>query len=216
MRRSHFDAKEQSGTGPTGINPAFLGKRASCALMRSRSEKTRPAISTRSLLAVSSGKVTRRYDKISYYSDLPAISLEQIEHFFAHYKDLEPGKTAPSCAATTVTAASVAYKRALERTAHFELRLQVRKPPSSGRRVMSPKGHKRTSSYRRSRCRRVKTDQLGGTRLEAVGIPEPAALGRELMRGSQHLKCRRRVSTGHKGEWWTQLIFPVSGCGSNA
>ena len=26
------------------------------------------------------------------YSDLPAISLEQIEHFFAHYKDLEPGK----------------------------------------------------------------------------------------------------------------------------
>jgi inorganic pyrophosphatase len=44
------------------------------------------------ILAVPSGKVTRRYDKISNYSDLPAISLEQIEHFFAHYKDLEPGK----------------------------------------------------------------------------------------------------------------------------
>ncbi len=44
------------------------------------------------ILAVPSSKVTRRYDKIANYSDLPAISLEQIEHFFAHYKDLEPGK----------------------------------------------------------------------------------------------------------------------------
>ena len=44
------------------------------------------------VLAVPSSKLTRRYDKIANYSDLPAISLEQIEHFFAHYKDLEPGK----------------------------------------------------------------------------------------------------------------------------
>ena len=26
------------------------------------------------------------------YADLPQIVLEQIQHFFAHYKDLEPGK----------------------------------------------------------------------------------------------------------------------------
>ena len=26
------------------------------------------------------------------YTDLPKITLDQIEHFFAHYKDLEPGK----------------------------------------------------------------------------------------------------------------------------
>ena len=26
------------------------------------------------------------------YSDLPEITVQQIEHFFAHYKDLEPGK----------------------------------------------------------------------------------------------------------------------------
>ena len=26
------------------------------------------------------------------YSDLPEITLNQIEHFFAHYKDLEPNK----------------------------------------------------------------------------------------------------------------------------
>jgi inorganic pyrophosphatase len=44
------------------------------------------------VLAVPSRKLTRRYDKIATYTDLPAISIEQIEHFFAHYKDLEPGK----------------------------------------------------------------------------------------------------------------------------
>jgi inorganic pyrophosphatase len=26
------------------------------------------------------------------YNDLPEITLQQIEHFFEHYKDLEPGK----------------------------------------------------------------------------------------------------------------------------
>ena len=44
------------------------------------------------LLAVPSSKLTRRYDGVANYSDLPPITLEQIEHFFAHYKDLEPGK----------------------------------------------------------------------------------------------------------------------------
>src|SRR5690242_3469810 len=38
------------------------------------------------VLAVPSRKLTRRYDKIATYTDLPAISIEQIEHFFAHYK----------------------------------------------------------------------------------------------------------------------------------
>jgi inorganic pyrophosphatase len=31
-------------------------------------------------------------EKIGNYTDLPEITLKQIEHFFAHYKDLEPGK----------------------------------------------------------------------------------------------------------------------------
>jgi inorganic pyrophosphatase len=44
------------------------------------------------LLAVPSAKLTRRYDNIRNYMDLPAITLQQIEHFFQHYKDLEPGK----------------------------------------------------------------------------------------------------------------------------
>lgn len=44
------------------------------------------------IIAVPSSKLTKRYDTVKTYSDLPNISIEQIEHFFAHYKDLEPGK----------------------------------------------------------------------------------------------------------------------------
>ena len=44
------------------------------------------------VIAVPSQKLTRRYDKVTSYRDLPAITVEQIEHFFAHYKDLEGGK----------------------------------------------------------------------------------------------------------------------------
>jgi inorganic pyrophosphatase len=44
------------------------------------------------ILAVPSSKLTMRYDKVANYTDLPEISVQQIEHFFAHYKDLEPGK----------------------------------------------------------------------------------------------------------------------------
>jgi len=44
------------------------------------------------IIAVPSTHVSRRYEKTTEYSDLPEISLQQIEHFFEHYKDLEPGK----------------------------------------------------------------------------------------------------------------------------
>jgi inorganic pyrophosphatase len=44
------------------------------------------------LIAVPSTKLTRRYEKVQDYFDLPEITVKQIEHFFAHYKDLEPGK----------------------------------------------------------------------------------------------------------------------------
>ncbi len=44
------------------------------------------------IIAVPSTKLTRRYEKVQTYTDLPQITLEQIEHFFTHYKDLEPGK----------------------------------------------------------------------------------------------------------------------------
>ncbi len=44
------------------------------------------------IIAVPSTKLTRRYENISSYSDLPEITIQQIEHFFRHYKDLEPKK----------------------------------------------------------------------------------------------------------------------------
>jgi inorganic pyrophosphatase len=44
------------------------------------------------IIAVPSPKLTQRYTNVHNYTDLPAITLEQIRHFFEHYKDLEPGK----------------------------------------------------------------------------------------------------------------------------
>ncbi len=39
-----------------------------------------------------SRNLTMRYDRIENYTDLPDITIHQIQHFFEHYKDLEPGK----------------------------------------------------------------------------------------------------------------------------
>ena len=44
------------------------------------------------IIAVPSHHLTKRYDNVLNHSDLPEITLQQIEHFFEHYKDLEPGK----------------------------------------------------------------------------------------------------------------------------
>ena len=44
------------------------------------------------ILAVPVSRLTRRYEKVLNYTDLPDITIQQIEHFFAHYKDLEKTK----------------------------------------------------------------------------------------------------------------------------
>ena len=44
------------------------------------------------VVAVPSSKLTRRYENVQDYTDLPQITLDQIGHFFEHYKDLESGK----------------------------------------------------------------------------------------------------------------------------
>jgi inorganic pyrophosphatase len=44
------------------------------------------------IIAVPSAKLTKRYEKVLNYTDLPAITIDQVKHFFEHYKDLEPGK----------------------------------------------------------------------------------------------------------------------------
>jgi inorganic pyrophosphatase len=44
------------------------------------------------IIAVPSHRLTKRYDAVKTHTDMPEITLQQIEHFFEHYKDLEPGK----------------------------------------------------------------------------------------------------------------------------
>jgi inorganic pyrophosphatase len=44
------------------------------------------------IIAVPVSRLSLRYDRVKTYLDLPDITLRQIEHFFQHYKDLEPNK----------------------------------------------------------------------------------------------------------------------------
>ena len=44
------------------------------------------------IIAVPSRHLSKRFDNVENYSDLPDITVQQIQHFFEHYKDLEPGK----------------------------------------------------------------------------------------------------------------------------
>ena len=44
------------------------------------------------IIAVPSRHLSKRFDNVDNYTDLPEISRQQIQHFFEHYKDLEPGK----------------------------------------------------------------------------------------------------------------------------
>src|SRR3546814_1517145 len=44
------------------------------------------------LLCVPVDSLFPYYRNIQGHGDLPEIVMQQIEHFFAHYKDLEPGK----------------------------------------------------------------------------------------------------------------------------
>lgn len=41
------------------------------------------------IIAVPVSRLTRRYDQVQDYTQLPEITVKQIEHFFEHYKDLE-------------------------------------------------------------------------------------------------------------------------------
>lgn len=44
------------------------------------------------ILAVPISKISKYYDGVDSVEDLPQIKLDQISHFFEHYKDLEEGK----------------------------------------------------------------------------------------------------------------------------
>ncbi len=44
------------------------------------------------VIAIPNQKLTRRYENVKNFDQLPKITLEQIKHFFMHYKDLETDK----------------------------------------------------------------------------------------------------------------------------
>ena len=44
------------------------------------------------ILAVPSNSVSKEYENVNDLNDLPKLILDQIQHFFEHYKDLESGK----------------------------------------------------------------------------------------------------------------------------
>lgn len=44
------------------------------------------------ILAVPIRKITQLYDRVKSWQDVPEIDLKRIQHFFEHYKDLEPEK----------------------------------------------------------------------------------------------------------------------------
>lgn len=67
------------------------------------------------IVAVPASKLTKRYDKVQNYTDLPPITIQQIEHFFSHYKDLEPGKWVEFAGWGDAEAARAAIVRAIER-----------------------------------------------------------------------------------------------------
>ena len=45
-----------------------------------------------SSLVISVSKLTKIYDDVQNIEDVPGLLKNQIEHFFSHYKDLEPNK----------------------------------------------------------------------------------------------------------------------------
>ena len=72
------------------------------------------------VLAVPIGKLTSLYDRIASPNDLPESLLNQISHFFAHYKDLEPGRFArvgdfegSAVAEEEISRSEVAYRTSL-------------------------------------------------------------------------------------------------------
>ncbi len=71
--------------------PVLSGSVVRCrpvALLRMEDEAGEDA----KMLAVPVSSTCRIYDSMRTLDNVPSAVLQQIEHFFAHYKDLEPGK----------------------------------------------------------------------------------------------------------------------------
>ncbi|MGD0430523.1 MAG: inorganic diphosphatase [Acetobacteraceae bacterium] len=72
------------------------------------------------IIAVPSLKLTQRYVDVRNYTDLPLITREQIQHFFEHYKDLEPGKWVKIAGWGDAEEAKLRIREAIERESKSE------------------------------------------------------------------------------------------------
>src|SRR3984885_11247602 len=72
------------------------------------------------IIAVPSPKLTQRYVNVHNYTDLPQITLEQIRHFFEHYKDLEPSKWVKVLGWGDASEAKTLVLDAIERARQFK------------------------------------------------------------------------------------------------
>jgi inorganic pyrophosphatase len=67
------------------------------------------------IIAVPTSRITQRYIQLKSYKDLPEITRHQIEHFFVHYKDLEPGKFVKAADWVGCADAEAEIQRSVER-----------------------------------------------------------------------------------------------------
>jgi inorganic pyrophosphatase len=74
--------------GPTAVVPGSVVRCRPVGMLLMEDE----AGVDEKLIAVPVDKLHPFFTEVKSYTDLPAIMCEQIEHFFTHYKDLEPGK----------------------------------------------------------------------------------------------------------------------------
>ena len=70
------------------------------------------------ILAVPMPKLTKRYAHVMNYTDMPAIVMQQMQHFFEHYKDLEPGKWVKVLGWGDAAEAKRMISEAIERAKH--------------------------------------------------------------------------------------------------
>lgn len=67
------------------------------------------------IIAVPGNKLTKRYEHVQDITDLPQITVDQVKHFFEHYKDLEPGKWVKVTGVEGVEAAKKLIVESIER-----------------------------------------------------------------------------------------------------
>ena len=73
---------------PVPLNSGVVVRCRPLAVLKMEDESGQDA----KVLAVPVDKLSTLYRGLKNYEELPPIVLKQIEHFFAHYKDLEPNK----------------------------------------------------------------------------------------------------------------------------